>query len=235
MALLKVVTGPVAESGQVLAGGTTLKIYYFEAYSDNNNVYPQTYRAEYDVANGTWKPKGSSDGTDFFVPGAASGEPSPPQVKIVENQVYQSGESNSLYFEIDGIYENSGNPGTWDYGTIPEGYEVTFLTSGSQIVASELSDGTNSVTAQEIVQHIESTDNPHNVTIEDLELAVESYIHTQTSASSDWVINHNLDTFPSVSVVDSGGNVVYGDVKYVTSNTIKVFFSSAFSGKAYLN
>ena len=63
----------------------------------------------------------------------------------------------------------------------------------------------------------------------------KTYIHKQVIASNTWEITHNLYKYPSVSVVDTGGNAVIGDVKYIDMNVVKVTFSSAFSGKAYLN
>lgn len=60
-------------------------------------------------------------------------------------------------------------------------------------------------------------------------------VHYQDSASTLWTVNHNLNKFPSVTVVDSAGNVVFGDVEYVDANNVKIKFSSAFAGKAYLN
>lgn len=61
------------------------------------------------------------------------------------------------------------------------------------------------------------------------------YVHNQMTSSKEWVITHNLGHFPSVSVVDSAGTVVVGEVNYIDQNTIIVSFSGAFSGKAYLN
>ncbi len=63
----------------------------------------------------------------------------------------------------------------------------------------------------------------------------ETYIHTQMVPQSIWIISHNLDRYPSVTIVDSAGTVVIGDMEYVTSNEIRVSFTSEFSGKAYLN
>ena len=57
----------------------------------------------------------------------------------------------------------------------------------------------------------------------------------QADAASQWVINHSLEKFPSVTVVDSAGNVVYGQVNYVDENTVTVDFGASFSGTAYLN
>ena len=50
-----------------------------------------------------------------------------------------------------------------------------------------------------------------------------------------WAIQHNYNKFPSITTVDSSGNVVIGDIFYNDSNLITVTFSAAFSGVAYLN
>ena len=62
-----------------------------------------------------------------------------------------------------------------------------------------------------------------------------SFIHNQSVSSSTWVISHNLGFFPSVSVVDSGGSMVIGDVSYITVNQVSIAFSSSFGGKAYFS
>lgn len=68
-----------------------------------------------------------------------------------------------------------------------------------------------------------------------LNLGDSTYIHQQTVANATWVITHNLDKYPSVTVVDSAGSVVIGDVQYVSRNQIILTFRGAFSGTAYLN
>jgi hypothetical protein len=62
-----------------------------------------------------------------------------------------------------------------------------------------------------------------------------NYVHTQTVASTVWIIVHNLNGFPNITVADSAGTVVEGDVVYVDSNTIQLTFSAPFSGTAYLS
>jgi len=57
----------------------------------------------------------------------------------------------------------------------------------------------------------------------------------QASASTTWLINHTLQFYPSITVVDSAGNVVEGDYSYPNATTIIANFSNAFSGKAYLS
>lgn len=63
----------------------------------------------------------------------------------------------------------------------------------------------------------------------------KNYIHYQNTASDTWLINHNLNKYPAVNVVDSAGNEVVGDVEYIDVNNLKITFMGAFKGKANLN
>lgn len=62
-----------------------------------------------------------------------------------------------------------------------------------------------------------------------------TFIFNQPSPATTWNILHNLGQFPSVTVVDSGGTVIIGDVLYNNSNSITLSFVAALGGKAYLN
>ena len=62
-----------------------------------------------------------------------------------------------------------------------------------------------------------------------------TFIHPQDQASTEWVIEHNMGKFPSVSVVNSNDIIMYGDTTYVNDNKLIINFSAGFSGKAYLN
>lgn len=62
-----------------------------------------------------------------------------------------------------------------------------------------------------------------------------SYTHDQIIAKKTWFVHHSLDKYPSVSVVDSAGNLVYGTVEYVSRDYIILTFTAEFSGQAYLN
>jgi hypothetical protein len=68
-----------------------------------------------------------------------------------------------------------------------------------------------------------------------LKVNQEHYTHTQNTSSNVWVVNHNLGKNPAVSIVDTGGNEVEGDVLYVNLNSLTLTFSAPFSGKAYCN
>lgn len=61
------------------------------------------------------------------------------------------------------------------------------------------------------------------------------YTHNQITAESVWNIKHDLNKYPSVTTIDSAGSLVIGKINYVSSNEIKLTFSAAFSGTAYLN
>lgn len=61
------------------------------------------------------------------------------------------------------------------------------------------------------------------------------FTHDQIVSAAVWDIIHPLNKYPSVTIVDSSGNVVGGDIEYVSTGHIIVSFSSEFSGKAYLN
>lgn len=84
-----------------------------------------------------------------------------------------------------------------------------------------------------------TNNNRQFITQEELEMiyrnAPQHYVHNQISASQVWLIQHNLGKMPSVSISDSAGTIVYGEIKYLDLNNIEVRFSSGFSGKAILN
>ena len=63
----------------------------------------------------------------------------------------------------------------------------------------------------------------------------KTYVFTQSFATTEWNIEHGLNKYPSVVVVDSNLNQVIADVQYLDLNTIKVKFSESFTGKVFLN
>jgi len=62
-----------------------------------------------------------------------------------------------------------------------------------------------------------------------------NHIHTQGVASAAWSVVHNLAKFPSVTIVDTGGSEVEGEVTHTDVNNLTITFGAAFSGKAYIN
>ena len=63
----------------------------------------------------------------------------------------------------------------------------------------------------------------------------KTYVHYQRVQSDVWEIQHDLDKYPSVFIVDSANSAVVGDIHYVDANKVVVTFSAPFSGKAFCN
>ena len=63
----------------------------------------------------------------------------------------------------------------------------------------------------------------------------KAYIHDQIAPALEWNVLHYLQKNPSVTVVDSAGNQVMGDVRYESISKVIITFSAEFAGKAYLN
>lgn len=62
-----------------------------------------------------------------------------------------------------------------------------------------------------------------------------SLVFQFSTPATTWTITHNLGLYPSVTTVDSSGEVILGDVTYVDNDTITVDFGEAISGEAYIN
>jgi hypothetical protein len=62
-----------------------------------------------------------------------------------------------------------------------------------------------------------------------------TYTHIQDIASSTWVINHNLEYYPNVEIVNSAGVSVIGDYQFINPNVVVATFADPFAGKAYLS
>lgn len=60
------------------------------------------------------------------------------------------------------------------------------------------------------------------------------YNHTQASASTLWIINHNLGYKPSVQMFNTGGLEVLGEIQHVSDNQTTVTFNTIVAGIARL-
>tara|TARA_R100000734_G_C3302427_1_gene92949 strand:- start:155 stop:838 length:684 start_codon:yes stop_codon:yes gene_type:complete len=63
----------------------------------------------------------------------------------------------------------------------------------------------------------------------------KSHTHTQNVSSANWVITHNLNKFPTVTVKLSTGVIGTAAVTYQSENQLTVSLSGANTGTAYLN
>jgi hypothetical protein len=63
----------------------------------------------------------------------------------------------------------------------------------------------------------------------------KNFVFSQAAATSTWTVQHNLNKFPSCTMVLSTGQQGYGDVTFIDENNLTITFASAESGKAYIN
>lgn len=62
-----------------------------------------------------------------------------------------------------------------------------------------------------------------------------NFTFEQSPAAETWIITHGLGKYPSITIVDSAGDEVEGNVNHVSVNQVVLSFSAAFSGRAFLN
>lgn len=138
---------------------------------------------------------------------------------------------DSRIVEIKEIYETSGMQVEFTFGdSVPTIIDKIKKIETKQSLGGKIN--TNNLGIPSKTSQLEN--DVGFVTREEIP-TVSTYIHNQISPSSIWTITHNLGRYPSATVVDSGGNVVVGDVSYINNTQIKVSFTTEFSGKAYVN
>jgi hypothetical protein len=58
---------------------------------------------------------------------------------------------------------------------------------------------------------------------------------SQAFNASSVVVNHNFGKYPSVIVIDSGGDEVVGNIVHNSANQLTITFSASFAGTVYCN
>lgn len=75
-----------------------------------------------------------------------------------------------------------------------------------------------------------------DMSLEDLGIENDkSFYFVQNEALDTWVIVHNLNKYPAVSVIDSAGNEVVGEIIYNDANQCTLKFEGGFKGTATFN
>lgn len=63
----------------------------------------------------------------------------------------------------------------------------------------------------------------------------KNFVYVQHEPSNNWIIEHNLNKYPSVTIMDSANSIMIGDIKYINENKLEVNFTSSPTGTAVLN
>ncbi|MCU9947488.1 hypothetical protein [Pseudomonas sp. PDM13] len=63
----------------------------------------------------------------------------------------------------------------------------------------------------------------------------ETFQWEQSIALAVWTVPHNLERYPSVTVVDAGGRRVEPDVEYIDQNIVQITHGRPETGRAYFN
>lgn len=61
------------------------------------------------------------------------------------------------------------------------------------------------------------------------------YSHDQSVAAATWNVQHSLGKRPSVTILDSSGNQVEGQIIYIDNNNVEIRFAFSMSGTAECN
>lgn len=73
-----------------------------------------------------------------------------------------------------------------------------------------------------------------NITQEDV-TGDKNFVYLQGPPSTTWSFTHNLNKKPSITIIDSSGNMVVGSLTYVDLNNVTLQFASPISGEAICN
>jgi len=65
--------------------------------------------------------------------------------------------------------------------------------------------------------------------------AADKHFEQSFTVASTITVNHNLNKYPSVTVISSAGDEVEGDVDYINNTSLTVSFTAPFSGKVLCN
>lgn len=115
-------------------------------------------------------------------------------------------------------------------GNMSNGFILVPGTTGEETV--ETSDYNNLINMSSINDAVPKGD---KTTSEIGIISDSTFIYTQSTANTIWYIAHNMNKYPSVTVKDENGNIVIGELDYTDVNNVKITFSTAISGTAYLN
>lgn len=62
-----------------------------------------------------------------------------------------------------------------------------------------------------------------------------NFVFSQQVPLASWIVQHGLNKYPAIAVVDTAGSVVIADLAYTSLNVVTITMASPMSGIAYCN
>ena len=192
---------------------------------------------------GIWKAEAQAGSGTFAIPHVVnfSALPAP---ATVPNQYYFCDNSEGTKWlpgTIGGTYYNAGlyrSDGT-QWLTAENPYQATLAQVNAGVNDTNFLTPFTFSNSDKIVNSFQkNVDTSDQITEGTINLFEKNFTFTQATAASAWVITHNLGKIPSITVVDTTGNIVVGCITLTSGNEeneLTINFNAPFSGKASLN
>jgi hypothetical protein len=175
--------------------------------------------------------QGRDSGTISFAAGGGVGTPFSDITQLLISKTASGSKLVAQYLPLfvgkDVILAESGNIN--NFGTYKVVSIETSITEPNFFVVTLENYASNGVLALDGYYIFSEFANPAS------NAADKNFVFTQASASATWTVQHNLNKFPSCTMVLSTGQQGYGDVTFIDENNLTITFASAESGKAYIN
>jgi hypothetical protein len=176
---------------------------------------------------------------DMFAENSETADYNRDIIYIYKRAVEYADEYYTGTVKLDQILERlSAMVNIYSYGVLTPIYSSAYLDTSVVVVDVYLRRDTPLVTDQGIVGPADFSGNTINLSLNYAYIKEQTrdyYVHDQQQSSSSWVVNHNLNKFASVNIVDTANSEVIGEVTYNSANQLTITFSAPISGKAYIN
>lgn len=128
---------------------------------------------------------------------------------------------------------NGGVITAGDYTSKSHGIDAMEFAKGGTVHGSLHLDGAlstdDAATTRTNLQVYSKTETDTNISN-----AIKQFEFIQSTAATTWTVTHNLNRYPSVTILDGSNNAVSANLSYPDANTVTITFASAFAGTAYL-
>jgi len=175
--------------------------------------------------------QGRDAGTISFVAGGGEGTPFSSITQVLISKTASGNKSVAQYLPLfvgkDIILAEAGNIN--NFGTYKVASITTDITEPNFFLVTLENYTSNGVIAIDGYYIFSEFANPAS------NAADKNFVFTQAVASATWTVQHNLNKFPSCTMVLSTGQQGYGDVTFIDENNLTITFAGAESGKAYIN